>query len=104
MIKIFIKFNCDMNLKDHEIIGDLKHDLESVSLNWQSLQNVKECLCNSPFEPFSTKLNCHTCGQLFCIRCIDKRISLPGHASKRLVPVCRNCYKNVMRSNSIDCI
>ena len=86
------------------IIGDLNHSFDSVSLNWQSLQNVKECVCSAPLEPFTTKHHCYTCGNIFCIRCIDKRISLPGHASKQLVSVCRHCYQNVMRTNSIDCL
>ena len=85
-------------------ITELMAEFQSVGLNWQSLHSVKECLCSSPFEPFGAKLHCYTCGHLFCVRCIDKRIALPGHASKQAVPVCRHCYRNVMRSNSIDCI
>ena len=83
-------------------INELEQTLDTVSLDWQSLQNAKECPCSSPFEPFGLKQNCFSCGQIFCIRCIDKRISLPAHSSQDKVPVCRNCYMNLVRSNSID--
>ena len=100
------RINIDGSLDNDVFVSDaqLKSEMETVALDWQSLHSVKECNCSTPFEPFGTKINCHTCGQMFCVRCIDKRIPLPGHSSKEPVPVCRHCYRNVMRSNSIDCI
>lgn len=85
-------------------VGDLMVELDSVALDWESFRTKKECSCSTTFDHFGRKLHCHTCGQVFCIRCIDKKIALPGHYSKEAVPVCRSCYKNIMRSNSIDCI
>lgn len=46
--------------------------------------------------------HCWKCGDVFCTRCIDKMISLPGLSLKRPVPVCRQCYAAVTRYNSLD--
>jgi len=77
-------------------------DCVSIALNWQSFQNLKGCSCSTPLEPYSTKLHCYACGQIFCIRCIDKRCVIPCHYTKAPRLVCRKCYINITRSNSID--
>jgi len=80
----------------------LAEELSSVAIDWKTIRNVKECICTTPFDHFSRKYHCWRCGEVFCTRCIDKLTSLPGHLSKRPVPVCRPCYKEVRRSLSVD--
>ncbi|XP_013792986.1 myotubularin-related protein 6-like [Limulus polyphemus] len=87
---------------DSAVIQQLADELDSVALDWKSFRNVRECLCSTPFDHFSRKFHCWSCGDVYCIRCIDKRIPLQGHYSKRPVSVCRHCYKELMRTNSID--
>ncbi|GFV60258.1 myotubularin-related protein 8 [Trichonephila clavipes] len=82
--------------------SQLMEELDSVALEWKTLRNVRECICSTPFDHFSRKFHCWSCGDVFCIRCIDKRIPLKGHYHQRPVPVCRHCYKELMRTNSID--
>ncbi|KAH9408592.1 Myotubularin- protein 6 [Tyrophagus putrescentiae] len=77
-------------------------DCDLIALSWQSFQNLKGCSCSTPLEPYSTKLHCYACGRIFCIRCIDKRCSIPVLSSKSLRPVCRRCFADITRSNSID--
>lgn len=78
----------------------LRREVDSVSLNWRSLRNIKECVCSTPFDHFSKKSHCWRCGEVFCTRCLDKQTSLPGHSSHRPVPVCRSCYKQIRLSSS----
>lgn len=80
-----------------QVVQDMSH----VSIQWQSFQNLKECCCSTPLEPYSTKLHCNACGQIFCIRCIDKRCPVPCLAGKTKRPVCRKCFMDITRSNSI---
>nr|XP_027195785.1 myotubularin-related protein 6-like [Dermatophagoides pteronyssinus] len=78
-------------------------DCSIISLNWQSFQNLKNCTCSTPLEPYSTRLHCFACGHIFCIRCIDKRCNIPCHEPISLSkPVCRNCFIRLTKSNSID--
>ncbi|XP_055935036.1 myotubularin-related protein 6-like isoform X3 [Argiope bruennichi] len=86
----------------NSIFSQLLEELDSVALEWKTLRNVRECICSTPFDHFSRKFHCWSCGDVFCVRCIDKRISLKGHYHQRPVPVCRHCYKELMRTNSID--
>lgn len=39
--------------------------------------------------------HCRKCGDIFCVRCIDKQIVLPGHLTQTAVPVCRPCFDKV---------
>ncbi|XP_066908104.1 myotubularin-related protein 6 isoform X3 [Halyomorpha halys] len=66
-----------------------------VALDWLSVRNVKTCICAIPFDHFTTKYHCWQCGNVFCVRCIDTNISLPGHASHCAVPVCQPCYHQI---------
>uniref|UniRef100_A0A2L2YBW1 phosphatidylinositol-3,5-bisphosphate 3-phosphatase n=1 Tax=Parasteatoda tepidariorum TaxID=114398 RepID=A0A2L2YBW1_PARTP len=86
----------------NSLFYQLQEEIESVAIEWKTLRNVKECICSTPFDHFSRKFHCWSCGEVFCIRCIDKRIPLKGHHHRRPVPVCRHCYKELMRTNSID--
>lgn len=87
---------------DCTVLTQLIDEMESVALEWKTFRNVHECICSTPFDHFSRKFHCWSCGDVFCVRCIDKRIALQGHQSRRPVPVCRHCYKELMRTNSID--
>uniref|UniRef100_T1JK61 FYVE-type domain-containing protein n=1 Tax=Strigamia maritima TaxID=126957 RepID=T1JK61_STRMM len=80
----------------------LAEELSCVALDWKTIRHVRECVCSTPFDHFSRKYNCWKCGNVFCTRCIDKHTSLPGHLSRRSVPVCRPCYKDICRSLSVD--
>lgn len=80
----------------------LKTEVESVALDWKTLRNIVECRCSTPFDHFTRKYHCWKCGDIFCTRCIDKMTSLPGHLSRRPVPVCRQCYASLKRSSSLD--
>ncbi|XP_052076365.1 myotubularin-related protein 6-like isoform X1 [Mytilus californianus] len=77
-------------------------ELTSVALDWKSFRNVHNCSCASPFDRFTKKFHCWKCGDVFCTRCIAKNIPLPGHYSKRPVPVCRPCYKDIRHSPSME--
>lgn len=87
---------------DNSLFSQLTDEMDSVALEWKTLRNVYECICSTPFDHFSRKFHCWSCGDVFCIRCIDKKIPLKGHFHRRPVPVCRHCYKELMRTNSID--
>ncbi|KAE8743901.1 hypothetical protein FOCC_FOCC009459 [Frankliniella occidentalis] len=80
----------------------LSEEVKSVALDWKTLRNIEECSCSTPFDHFSRKYHCWKCGDVFCTRCIDKNAALPGHLSQREVPVCRPCYREVLRSNSVE--
>lgn len=80
----------------------LAEEVKSVALDWKILRNIEECSCSTPFDHFSRKYHCWKCGDVFCTRCIDKNAALPGHLSQREVPVCRPCYREVLRSNSVE--
>ncbi|XP_072170824.1 phosphatidylinositol-3,5-bisphosphate 3-phosphatase MTMR8-like [Diadema setosum] len=73
----------------------MNNAVDSVATEWQSFRNIRQCSCSSPFDHFSMKYHCWKCGDVFCIRCIDKQTQLPGHESQRPVPVCRPCYKEL---------
>lgn len=78
-----------------EGMKELTKEFESVALDWKTLRNVKECGCSTPFDHFSRKYHCWKCGDVFCMRCIDKHTKLPGHLSHKSVPVCRPCYEKI---------
>ena len=77
-------------------------EVTSVALDWQSFRNVPTCSCASPFDRFTKKFHCWKCGKVFCTRCLAKNIPLPGHYSRRPVPVCRPCYKEIRHSPSME--
>ncbi|XP_046395380.1 myotubularin-related protein 6 isoform X1 [Ischnura elegans] len=79
-------------------VEQLVREMESVALDWKTLRNVKECACSAPFDHSSRKYHCWCCGEVFCIRCVDKHAQLPGHLSQRAVPVCRPCFQLVKRA------
>ncbi|XP_025830809.1 myotubularin-related protein 8 [Agrilus planipennis] len=76
----------------HSKVEELTKNLDSVALDWKTLRNIKECGCSTPFDHFSRKNHCRKCGEVFCVRCIDKQVILPGHLTEKAVPVCRPCY------------
>ncbi|XP_023237157.1 myotubularin-related protein 6-like isoform X3 [Centruroides sculpturatus] len=88
--------------RDLSAFRQLDEELKSVAVNWKTLRNIKECSCSTPFDHFGRKFHCWSCGEVFCVRCIDKQIPLAGHHVKRPVPVCRHCYKKLTRTNSIE--
>jgi len=84
-----------------EVSADtLLMELKSVAVNWKTLRNVRSCNCAIPFETFTKKYHCWRCGDVFCTRCIDRLMTLPGHFSQKQVPVCKNCYKQLKNSPS----
>lgn len=97
---------------DSSAIKELTLEMESVALDWKTLRNITECSCSAPFDHFSRKVShntigvysskfdffqyhCWRCGDVFCMRCIDKHTKLPGHLSHKSVPVCRPCYDKI---------
>lgn len=36
--------------------GQLRREIDSVSLDWRSLRNISECVCSTPFDHFSKKV------------------------------------------------
>lgn len=48
------------------------------------------------------QFHCWRCGEVFCTRCISTNTGLPGHHSRRAVPVCKPCFKMLRHSPSID--
>lgn len=78
-------------------------DCSIISLNWQSFQNLKNCSCSTPLEPYSTRLHCFACGHIFCVRCLGERCTIPCHQPiVSFKSICRNCFKRITKSNSID--
>lgn len=77
-------------------------EMSSVAIDWKSFRNIHNCSCASPFNSFTKKFHCWKCGEVFCMRCIAKNIPLPGHATRRPVPVCRPCYKEIRHSPSME--
>lgn len=103
----------DTNAKDvGDVFGDsdstdasltsaqLRHEIDSVAVDWRSLRAIKECVCSTPFDHFSKKSHCWRCGEVFCTRCLDKQTPLPGHLNQRPAPVCRSCYKATRLSST----
>ncbi|XP_063699904.1 myotubularin-related protein 6 isoform X2 [Culicoides brevitarsis] len=74
-------------------VRDIAKELDSVAVDWKSLRSVTVCPCSTPFDQFNRKTHCWRCGEVFCTRCIDKSIPLPGHDSMEPRPVCRACFK-----------
>ncbi|ELU00050.1 hypothetical protein CAPTEDRAFT_222026 [Capitella teleta] len=81
-------------------IENILTELMSVATEWRSLRNVKNCSCAMPFEQYTKKHHCWRCGSIYCTRCIDRYMPLSGHDSKRPVPVCKACFKDIKNSPS----
>ncbi|XP_017868151.1 PREDICTED: myotubularin-related protein 6 isoform X3 [Drosophila arizonae] len=77
----------------------LSEEISSVALDWKSMRNVTTCSCSTPFDQFSKKTHCWRCGEIFCERCIDKNVALPGHDSGKPVPVCRGCFRQMQKQS-----
>lgn len=90
----------DIN-SDNKNIEAISKELESVAIDWKSLRSVNVCPCSTPFDNNIRKCNCWRCGEVYCTRCIDKSIPLPGHDSGKPVPVCRSCFKLVSENASL---
>ncbi|XP_056012454.1 myotubularin-related protein 6-like isoform X2 [Ostrea edulis] len=88
--------------RDQLSLDLLVFEMNSVAIDWKSFRNVHNCSCASPFNSFTKKFHCWKCGEVFCMRCITKNIPLPGHSSRRPVPVCRPCYKEIRHSPSME--
>lgn len=98
-------------------VSDVTEETDSVAIEWKSLCDTQQCACLTPFDYSSRKVSfpcmsifafeqiiqlvyvidfqchCWKCGQICCVRCMhNQHISLPGHLSKRTVPVCKTCY------------
>lgn len=88
-------------IDDVEVLYDeLISEVNSISLDWKALRNAEYCSCLAPFEYSSKKYHCWKCGDIFCVRCMNKQpVPLPGYQSKRAVPICSSCY-NRFHSNS----
>ncbi|KAK5644181.1 hypothetical protein RI129_008026 [Pyrocoelia pectoralis] len=90
----------DKSSADSKGVQEVMSSLESVALDWKTLRNISECGCSAPFDHFSRKYHCRKCGDVFCVRCIDKQVVLPGHLTLRAVPVCRPCFEKIQGSSS----
>ncbi|KAK4887660.1 hypothetical protein RN001_003931 [Aquatica leii] len=84
-----------VTVEDSKGVQEIIGSLESVALDWKTLRNISECGCSTPFDHFSRKYHCRKCGDVFCIRCIDKRVILPGHLTQKTAPVCRPCFDKI---------
>lgn len=72
----------------------IEAELNSVAVEWKPLRNCHECPCGSPLEgTVNKKTHCRKCGNIFCTRCVRTKLELPGHMSKKSVPVCNACHK-----------
>ncbi|XP_043246559.1 myotubularin-related protein 8-like [Amphibalanus amphitrite] len=80
----------------------LTRELDSVAIEWASPRGVRECSCTTAFDHFSKKFHCWRCGEIFCQRCLDRCLRLPGHLGGEPSPVCRPCYRLLTSSQSID--
>ncbi|XP_025086594.1 myotubularin-related protein 6-like isoform X2 [Pomacea canaliculata] len=77
-------------------------EMKSVAVEWKSFRSVFTCSCAIPFDYYVKKFHCWRCGEVFCTRCISTNTGLPGHHSRRAVPVCKPCFKMLRHSPSID--
>ncbi|XP_017146423.1 myotubularin-related protein 6 isoform X2 [Drosophila miranda] len=91
--------NLSLNAEQTSPPQDLPDEISSVAIDWKPMRNVTACSCSTPFDQFSKKTHCWRCGDIFCERCIDKNVSLPGHDSGKLVPVCRGCFRQMQKSS-----
>lgn len=57
----------------------IRKDMSTVALDWDPWRSCSSCPCGTRFEITSTRSHCHCCGKIFCARCTDRLILLPGH-------------------------
>ncbi|CAG7722169.1 unnamed protein product [Allacma fusca] len=88
--------------EDIMALAKLSDELNSVALEWKSVRGVKECPCSTPLDVSTRKSHCWSCGEIYCARCLDKSASLPGHISQKQSPVCRECYRVLIKSASVE--
>ncbi|XP_067631302.1 myotubularin-related protein 6 isoform X2 [Eurosta solidaginis] len=89
----------NLSLNERIDSASIKEELNSVAVDWKSMRSVTACSCSTPFDQFSKKTHCWTCGDIFCERCIDKSIALPGQDSGKPVPVCRACFRLLQKTS-----
>ncbi|XP_054736354.1 myotubularin-related protein 8 isoform X1 [Anastrepha obliqua] len=89
----------NLSLNERIDATSIREEINSVAVDWKSMRNVTACSCSTPFDQFSKKTHCWKCGDIFCERCIDKSIPLPGQDSGKPVPVCRACFRLVQKTS-----
>lgn len=104
MSKRITQLQEDMHLSSYNTcenltVEQLTLEIDSVAQDWKSFRNVRQCSCSSPFDAQSERYHCARCGEVFCTRCIGRHIPLPGHYSQKPMPVCKDCYKRIMRKS-----
>lgn len=98
LMSICFYFSAVLDQSDN-IEVQLNRELNSVAVDWKGLRSSTACACKTPFDQFTRKSNCWRCGDVFCSRCINNTIALPGHDSNNPVSVCRNCYRIVQQNS-----
>lgn len=89
----------NLSLNERIDSTSIKEEINSVAVDWKSMRSVTACSCSTPFDQFSKKTHCWKCGDIFCERCIDKSVPLPGQDSGKPVPVCRTCFRLVQKTS-----
>ncbi|KAG5889272.1 hypothetical protein JTB14_007034 [Gonioctena quinquepunctata] len=85
----------------YKVVGELTDmellakEVDSVAIDWKPMRNTNECSCSLTLDQLSKKMHCRKCGDIFCQRCITKKVALPGHVSQKPVPVCKPCYDTI---------
>ncbi|XP_059094502.1 myotubularin-related protein 6-like [Tigriopus californicus] len=84
------EFNSDVVLSKEL----LEAEIDSVAVDWKSLRSSLTCPCGFRLDDnATTKIHCRRCGCVFCKRCIHRKVPLPGHLSKKPMPLCSTCCK-----------
>jgi myotubularin-related protein 6/7/8 len=76
--------------------------IESVSLQWQSVRNARECSCGSPFDQANAMFHCWGCGLIFCVRCVEKRPLTSVHLDLLLAPQSTLLDNGIKLIGSVD--
>lgn len=85
---------------DADLVNELVNCLKTVALDWQSLRNARECkTCQTAFNSSTQRYHCWGCGKLYCLRCIKKKMVLPGHKYSYEFQD-ENHEKNIAKSDS----
>ncbi|XP_074599792.1 myotubularin related protein 6 isoform X2 [Brevipalpus obovatus] len=65
---------------ESDSLNELITSIKTVALDWQSFRSARNCkICQSAFNNSNTRYHCWGCGKIYCIRCIKKKMILPGH-------------------------
>lgn len=80
----------------------IRKDMMTVSLDWDPWRSSSSCPCGTRFEITSTRSHCHSCGKIFCLRCTDRLILLPGHriSSNPQLPLSNTTSTNLCNKSS----